>query len=99
MRTISPRSNALFGSRERQLGAISGRVLTTGGVAVFGAHVTAVDGDGVVQCGVVTERDGTYTMPCLPPGPHRSLRRAARRTHDPRPSRQTPTSTTRSIRS
>jgi hypothetical protein len=51
-----------------QLGAISGRVLTTGGAAVFGAHVTAVDGDGVVQCGVVTRRDGTYTLPCLPPG-------------------------------
>ncbi len=56
------------GDTSGDTGAISGRVLTTGGAPVFGAHLTATDADGIVRVGGLTDRDGNFTLPSLPAG-------------------------------
>lgn len=59
---------ALYGQpADSHLGAIAGRVLTTDGAAVFGGHVVAVDAEGIVRVGALTDKDGTFTLPSLPP--------------------------------
>jgi hypothetical protein len=55
-------------SPELTTGTISGSVVTAAGAPVFGAHVVATGANGVVQVGVVTERDGLFRLPSLPPG-------------------------------
>jgi Carboxypeptidase regulatory-like domain/Matrixin len=57
-----------FNGFSPDLGAITGRVLMTGGTAVFGAHVVAVNAAGVVCVGVLTDQDGSFTISSLPPG-------------------------------
>jgi hypothetical protein len=49
-------------------GGISGKVLATDDSPVFGAHVVAVDADGVVCVGALTEPDGSFTLLGLPAG-------------------------------
>jgi hypothetical protein len=54
-----------------ETGQISGKVLTTDDAPVFGAHVVAVDSDGIVCVGALTEPDGSFTLPFLPPGEYK----------------------------
>jgi uncharacterized protein (TIGR03437 family) len=49
-------------------GSISGHVLDTSGTAIFGAHVVAVDANGVVITSALSQSDGSYSIPGLPPG-------------------------------
>ncbi len=49
------------------VGAVKGRVLKAG-KAVFGAMVVAEDAKGVVQAGTVSNEQGQYQLPGLPPG-------------------------------
>ena len=53
--------------RLQTLGVLQGSV-TLNGQAVFGAVVVAEDSHGNVQAGTLTQPDGTYSMPALPPG-------------------------------
>jgi hypothetical protein len=60
---------ALYGGDdEAAFGAIAGQVVTTGDVPVFGAHVAATDGDGIVRVGGITNPDGSFRIGDLPPG-------------------------------
>ena len=52
------------------VGQISG-VIQSGGVGVFGAHVVAVDRDGTALVSALSQRDGSYLLRFLPPGPYR----------------------------
>lgn len=49
-------------------GTISGQVLTSAGAPVFGAHVSATDGDGSTRVGALTDWDGNFTLTSLPAG-------------------------------
>jgi uncharacterized protein (TIGR03437 family) len=49
-------------------GNISGRVLDNNGFPIFGAHIGVVDANGVAITGVLSQPDGTYSIPGLPPG-------------------------------
>jgi hypothetical protein len=49
-------------------GTIAGRVVTTAGAPVFGAHVVALDAQGIVQVAARTDWEGNYTIPSLPAG-------------------------------
>jgi hypothetical protein len=52
-------------------GRISGRI-TSGGAAVFGAHVVAIDtSTGIVTAGAVSLGDGSYLIAGLPPASYR----------------------------
>jgi hypothetical protein len=55
-------------SPDLSTGAIAGTVVTDAGAPVFGAHVVAVAQAGSVHVGAVTERDGAFRLPYLPPG-------------------------------
>jgi hypothetical protein len=57
---------ALYSSADLEAGAITGRVLATDGAPVFGAHVVAVNAAGIVCVGVLTDRDGSFTITSLP---------------------------------
>lgn len=46
-------------------GAIRGQVVTDSGDPVFGAAVIAVDGEGIVQVGVLSDKQGQFTIPYL----------------------------------
>jgi hypothetical protein len=56
------------GATDPSHGAVTGQVLTTNGDPVFGAHVVALDPQGIVAVASFTERDGSYTLPWLAPG-------------------------------
>lgn len=49
-------------------GSIVGRVRDGSGAAIFGAHVVAVDSNGNVACGALSQTDGSYSIQGLPPG-------------------------------
>jgi uncharacterized protein (TIGR03437 family) len=49
-------------------GVIRGRVVDNSGAAIFGAHVAAVDVNGVVIAGAISQPDGGYSIQGLPPG-------------------------------
>src|SRR5262245_54389500 len=49
-------------------GSISGHVIDTSGAPIFGAHVVAIDANGVVITSALSQRDGSYSIPGLPPG-------------------------------
>ncbi len=49
-------------------GTIQGRVRDGSGNNIFGAHIAAVNGNGVVMSGALSLPDGTYTIQGLPPG-------------------------------
>lgn len=50
------------------LGRIEGSIATTAGHPVFGAHVVALDADGVIQVGTVSDQAGHFRLPSLTPG-------------------------------
>jgi uncharacterized protein (TIGR03437 family) len=49
-------------------GTVRGRVVDNSGNAIFGAHVAAVDVNGVVIAGAISQPDGGYSIQGLPPG-------------------------------
>jgi uncharacterized protein (TIGR03437 family) len=49
-------------------GTISGSVRDNSGANIFGAHVAAVNANGVVISGALTQPNGTYAIQGLPPG-------------------------------
>jgi uncharacterized protein (TIGR03437 family) len=49
-------------------GNITGRVRDNNGAPIFGAHVVAVDANGIVITGVLSQPDGTYSIQGLSPG-------------------------------
>lgn len=49
-------------------GALRGRVRGNEGANIFGAHVVAVDGNGVPVAGALSYPDGNYAIEGLPPG-------------------------------
>jgi uncharacterized protein (TIGR03437 family) len=49
-------------------GVIRGRVVDNSGAAIFGAHVAAVNANGVVAAGAISQPDGGYSIQGLPPG-------------------------------
>ncbi len=49
-------------------GAIRGSVRDNNGNIIFGAHVAAVNANGVVISGALSQPDGSYVMQGLPPG-------------------------------
>jgi hypothetical protein len=58
----------LYEAPETGWGAIVGRVVATDAATVFGAHVVAIDADGVARVGGLTARDGSFTLSGLPAG-------------------------------
>jgi hypothetical protein len=52
-------------------GSIAGKVTTTTDAPIFGAHVTAVDADGIAVVGALTDWNGAFTIPSLPAGDYR----------------------------
>jgi uncharacterized protein (TIGR03437 family) len=48
-------------------GIINGRVLDNFGTPIFGAHIVAVDANGIAITGVLSLPDGTYSIQGLPP--------------------------------
>jgi hypothetical protein len=59
--------NSLYtGATDPDHGAVTGQVLGASGEPVFGAHVVALNPQGIVQVAGFTERDGSYTLPWLP---------------------------------
>lgn len=58
----------LYGLPDPDRGALAGKVITPDAAPVFGAHVVAVDVDGVIPVSAVTEEDGSFTLPSLSPG-------------------------------
>jgi len=75
-RTLSPDDvaavRALYGIDPGPgLGALTGRVVTTADAPVFGAHVVATDAEGIVHVSAVTDWEGDFTIPSLPPGSYR----------------------------
>jgi hypothetical protein len=60
---------ALYGLAESpEFGAIKGQVLTEAGGPVFGAHVCATGIDGITRVGVLTDREGRFSLASLTPG-------------------------------
>lgn len=49
-------------------GALAGMVVGGDGKPVFGAGVVALDPNGTVPAAVLTEKDGSFQLPSLPPG-------------------------------
>ncbi|MBO0720611.1 MAG: matrixin family metalloprotease, partial [Blastocatellia bacterium] len=49
-------------------GIVSGQVLDNTGAPIFGAHVVAVDANGVVITGALSQSNGTYSIAGLPSG-------------------------------
>jgi uncharacterized protein (TIGR03437 family) len=49
-------------------GIIQGRVRDGNNTGIFGAHVSAVDGNGNVTSGAISQPDGSYSIQGLPPG-------------------------------
>jgi carboxypeptidase family protein/matrixin len=77
LRTLDPDDvagiRALYlGDTGPTYGALSGHVQAANGAPVFGAHVTAVDAEGIVQAGGLTDRDGNFTIPGLAPGAYQA---------------------------
>jgi hypothetical protein len=73
LRTLDPDDIAAVrelyvGETGPDYGAITGQVLAGGDQPVFGAHVTAVDSEGIVQAGGLTDREGNFVIPSLPGG-------------------------------
>jgi len=62
---IYPRSSAL-----QPVGAIRGTLLA-GTIPVFGANIVALDANGTVLVGTLTQPDGSYALRYLPPGTYR----------------------------
>jgi hypothetical protein len=58
----------LYGVTDPSTGSIAGYVESTEGRPQFGAHVVATDRDGIARVGVLTSKDGHFTLPFLPPG-------------------------------
>jgi uncharacterized protein (TIGR03437 family) len=48
-------------------GVIRGRVVDNNGAVIFGAHVAAVNANGVVVAGAISQPDGGYSIQGLPP--------------------------------
>jgi matrixin/IPT/TIG domain-containing protein len=65
---IYPRTSAL----PPPVGQIRG-TLQAGPTPVFGAHIVALDADGTVVVGALTQPDGSYVLRYLPPGAYRVL--------------------------
>lgn len=59
---------ALYEEPEPGSGTIVGRVQGSDGAAVFGAHVVAIDAEGVARVGGLSGRDGRFSLSGLPPG-------------------------------
>jgi hypothetical protein len=57
-----------YGGTSPDTGAIAGRVLATDGAPVSGAHVVAINAAGAVCVGVLSDRDGSFTLTSLPAG-------------------------------
>jgi hypothetical protein len=49
-------------------GSITGSVRTSGGLAVPGTHVVALNPTGIALVSDISRLDGSYTLPVLPPG-------------------------------